>query len=400
MPISHIGHDAELQEKLRKLHEHAGPPSMQPRESVGDYNTADEYRARARLSGWDIRIPSLPASVSAAIKAQIVKNRVTRTATSRAIEAEICQILAASSLPSVAMRALFERVWHFFEAIAQARSSWLPGEVDLGNVDSMRDTGNQRQHFHALRVLEPPLRRLLRRLVVSSQESGPLLSQLGNLGVIDASRVAVRVQGAADGNPDLILSAPESLRGIWTRAARKRRRPGTSSLWRTGLRVKEATMPPVSEAEVRALFGPEAALSSHGDRRLPYECGAYKYALVEDDPLVVACTDRGLFMTSGPSGTAYRLLNLWLVLAGSEAELPVIRLAIASLLLSGPHHSLAEIMIVCAPLMGCKPPDGLVDMIEQLVPHDLRIVWEGQSHTITPGGFRSELASRLDRLLA
>ena len=50
--------------------------------------------------------------------------------------------------------------------------------------------------------------------------------------------------------------------------------------------------------------------------------------------------------------------------------------------------------------MGCKPPDGLVDMIEQLVPHELRIVWKGQSHTITPGEFRSQLASRLDRLLA
>ena len=373
---------------------------MQPRESAAEYNIRDEDRARARLSVWNLPIPSLPASVSAAIKAQIVKNRVTRTATGRAVEIEICQALETSSLPSVAMRAMFERVWRFFRAVAQARGSWLPGEVDLGNFESLRETGNQRQHFHALRALEPPLRHLLRRLVISSQESDPLLSQLGNLGVIDASRVAARVQGAADGNADLILSAPESLRVMWTRAARKRRGPGASSLWRTGLRVKEATMPPVSEAEVRALFGPGAALSSHGDRRLPYECGAYKYALVEDDPLVVACTDRGLFMTSGPSGTAYRFLNLWLVLAGSEAELPVIRLAIASLLLSGPHHSLAEIMIVCAPLMGCKPPDGLLDMIEQLVPHDLRIEWEGQSHTITPGGFRSELASRLDRLLA
>ncbi|KAK3325021.1 hypothetical protein B0H66DRAFT_547259 [Apodospora peruviana] len=403
-----LASSGELDRKLRQLQDHAGPPSMQPRESAGDYSTADEDRARARLSEWDMSIiPSSlpPATVSAAIKAQIVKNRVTRTATSRAVEAEICQVLAASSLPSVAMRALFERVWRLFEAVAvQApcgSKSWLlPSEVDLGDLDSLRKTGNQRQHFHALRALEPPLRCLLRRLAVSSQEDPLLLSQLGDLGVIDPSRVAALAEriAVADGNTDLILSAPESLRRIWTRAAHQRRGP---PLWYyTGLRVKDATMPPVSEAEVRALFGPAAALNSHGDRRLPYECGAYKYALVEDDPLVVACTNKGLFATSGPSGTAYRFLNLWLVLAGPEAELAVIRLAVASLLLSGSHHSLAEIMMVCAPLMGCRPPEGLADMIEQLVPHELRMMWEGVSHTITPVKFRSELARRLDRVLA
>jgi hypothetical protein len=106
---------------------------------------------------------------------------------------------------------------------------------------------------------------------------------------------------------------------------------------------------------------------------LPYACGAHKYRLVEDNPIVLECTSKGLFMTSGPSGTAYRFLNLWLALNGPEEELPAVQFATASLLLSGSHHSLVEVLMTCAPLLRRDMPSSLLGMIDQLVPSRVKI---------------------------
>ena len=125
----------------------------------------------------------------------------------------------------------------------------------------------------------------------------------------------------------------------------------TRGIWRSNCRVQEYDAPQVSSFELQELFGADASFTTHGDQRLPYDCGANKYTLVEDDPFVLECTERGLFTTSGPSGTAYRYLNLWLVLGGSRERLLELQLAITSLMLGGYHHSMIEVMAVCAPIL-------------------------------------------------
>lgn len=61
-------------------------------------------------------------------------------------------------------------------------------------------------------------------------------------------------------------------------------------------------------------------------------------------------------LTSGPSGTAYRFLSVWLILGGAEKQLPLLRLAMAGLL-NGGHHSLIEVMAVLASISSCRAPE-------------------------------------------
>ena len=281
--------------------------------------------------------------VTAALKAQIEKNGVSATATSRVIEAEISTIVAQSGIPAVVMSIIIGKIYQFFKAIAQIRGIWLPAEVRMSDIRRPVNNGNHRQQFHALRDLLPHLRHLLERLSSSHHAGDPLLSRLGRLGVLAACRVLAVVANAYNGLTDEIVSPPTDLRRIWKPVAREHVAPEdgdepghyTEHLWRTGQRVCDVSNHPVSETEIQPLFGPDATRATRGDEKLPYACGAHKCRLVHDDPIVSECTARGFHMTSGPSGTAYRFLNLWLVLNGSEAELPAVRLAVTSLLLSG-----------------------------------------------------------------
>lgn len=72
----------------------------------------------------------------------------------------------------------------------------------------------------------------------------------------------------------------------------------------------------------------------------------------------------------------------------------------AALLLGGVHHSLIEVIAVCAPIFGDGMPRSLEEMLEHLVPHGLELEWRGASQSITPEAFHSVLGGRLKNRLA
>jgi hypothetical protein len=250
--------------------------------------------------------------VAATLEAEIAANRVHKTATCQVVEREICAVLAASTLPPAIISALFEKLVTLFAAVQEMRNAWLPDAINIGEMRDLYKTGNQRQLFHALRAFLGPLQMILSQLATSHKAGEAYLSRLGEQGVVNPSKVLFFVANAAFGDISEILSPPEDLRRIWKPVARERQAPEdcgesgsfTANMWQTDACVKDATMPPVSEAEVKAVFGDDATLASHADRRLPYYCGANKYRLVESDPIVIAATACGFPMTSGPSGTA------------------------------------------------------------------------------------------------
>jgi hypothetical protein len=76
----------------------------------------------------------------------------------------------------------------------------------------------------------------------------------------------------------------------------------------------------------------------------------------------------------------------------------VVRLGAAASLLGGNHHSLFEVMMVCAPLVGCAEPTTFAEMVRQLVPHKLQIEYRGLQHCLSPEEFDERLACRLESL--
>lgn len=398
-----------LEQQLERLREHTEPPTSQPRTHIDDYSIEHEHAVRGLLGRWNVSTPLVSESISAAVKCQIVKHRRVRTTTSRVVEMDVREILGNHPLPAAVLRMLFEKLHQFFIFVERRRPELLPSGVNTMQLGDLRSRANQRQLFHTIRSLLGPFRVLLRYLSESDQGSeNSFLQELGKLGVIVPSEVDKFVAIAAFGDTDEILSPPEHLREVWKPIGRERVAPEdggqrgefTKQLWRTHWRVRDCYGPPISDFELKALFGVDATLASHADERLPYECGAYKYTLAGQDPFVVDCTNKGLFTTSGPSGTAYRYSDLWLVLGAPREKLPELRLTMAALLLGGVHHSLVEVIAVCAPILGHGMPRSLEEMLKQLVPHGLELEWRGVSHSITPEAFHSELGGRLEDRLA
>lgn len=398
-----------FEQQLERLREHTEPPTSQPRAHIHDYSIEHEYAVRELLGRWNVSTPLVSESMSAAVKCQIVRHRRVRTTTSRVVEMDVREVISNHPLPAVVLRMLFEKLHHFFLCVECRRPELLPLGVNTMQLRDLCSSANQRQQFHTIRSLLGPFRVLLRYLSESDQGSEhSLLQELGKLGVIVPSEVDKFVETSAFGDTDEILSPPEHLRKVWKPVGRERVAPEdggqlgefTKQLWRTHWRVRDCYAPPISDFELKALFGANATLASHAHKRLPYECGAYKYTLAGQDPFVVDCTNKGLFMTSGPSGTAYRYSNLWLVLGGPREKLPELRLAMAALLLGGAHHSLVEVMAVCAPILGHGMPESLEEMLKQLVPHGLELEWRGVLQSITPEAFHSELGDRLEDRLA
>ncbi len=397
-----------LEGQLERLREHTEPPTSQPRKNIDDYSIDDEHAVRKLLGRWKISVPDVSESLSAAVKCQIVRHRRVRTTTSRIVDMDVREVIGHHTLTTIALRMMIEKLHQFFVYVERRRPMLLPSGIDIMQLRDLCLQGNERQHFHTIRSLLGPFRILLHHLSKSDQGSKySFLQELGELGVIVPSEVNDFVSTAAFGHTDEILSPPEHLRKLWKPVGRERAAPEdrgqlgtyTKALWRTHLRVRDCCSPPISEFELKALFGVDATLPSHADERLPYECGANKYTLAGQDPFVVDCTDRGLFTTSGPSGTAYRYLNLWVVLGGAREKLPELRLAMAAMLLGGIHHSLVEVIVVCAPILGHGMPGSVEEMLKQLVPHRLQLEWSGVSQSMTPEAFHSELAGRLkDRL--
>ncbi|EPE28214.1 hypothetical protein GLAREA_05005 [Glarea lozoyensis ATCC 20868] len=393
---------------LDTLRQHTDSVTSQPREHVREYTISDEIIARKLLREVELPIDLTPLNVAATLKAEIVRSRAHLTTTSRVVEREVSRVLASSTLPPAVLSSLFGKMVTLFDTIRKTRNLWLPDEIDVEEMQILHRTGNHRQQFHALRDFLAPLQTILARLATTNTNGDPYLSQLGHLGVLNPSYVLHFVSNAAGGKTSEILSPPEELRQVWKRVANERQAPEdkgqfgpfTANLWQTEWRVKDATMPPVSKAEVEAVFGAHATISSSANLRLPYFCGANKYRLVENDPIVVDATERGFHMTSGPSGTAYRFLSMWLTLGGDRRDLETIRLGAVTLLLNGNHHSVMEAMLVCAPLVGCKPPNDLTEMLKQLVPHDLKLVLGNVQHCLTAEEFDERLARRLEDLVA
>ena len=399
-----------FRQRLKGFREHTEPPTSQPRLHLNEFSIEHEFAVRELLGQWNVSGPHVPVSISAAVKSQIVRHRRVQTTTSRVVEMDVRDVLSNHPLPAVVFRMLFEKLYRLFLCVEQRRPELLPLGVNTMQLRAVCSRANQREQFHTIRSLLGPFRILLRYLSKSNLDSDSehsFLQELGKLGVIVPNEVDGFVADAAFGDTDEILSPPEHLRKVWKPVGRERVAPEdggqlgefTKQLWQTNLRVRDCYAPPVSDFELKALFGAHATLASHADERLPYECGAHKYTLAEQDPFVVDCTNKGLFTTSGPSGTAYRYLNLWLVLGGPREKLPELRFSMAALLLGGVHHSLIEVMAVSAPILGHGMPGSLEDMLKQLVPHKLEFEWRGLSQSITPEAFHNELGSRLeDRL--
>ena len=397
-----------FQQRLTGFREHTEPPTSQPRLHLNEFSIEHECAVRELLGGWNVSAPPVPVSISAAVKSQIVRHRRVQTTTSRVVEMDVREVVSNHPLTAVVLRTLFEKLYRLFLCVERRRPDLLPSGVNTMRLRDLCSRANQREQFHTIRSLLGPFRILLRDLSKSNHDSdNSFLQELGKLGVIVPNEVDEFVANAAFGDTDEILSPPEHLRKVWKPVGRERIAPEdggqlgefTKQLWQTKLRVRECYAPPVSDFELKALFGAHATHASHADERLPYECGAHKYTLAEQDPFVVDCTNKGLFTTSGPSGTAYRYLNLWLVLGGPREKLPELRFAMAALLLGGVHHSLIEVMAVSAPILGHGTPGTLEDMLKQLVPRKLEFEWRGMSQSITPEAFHNELGSRMeDRL--
>ncbi|KAI4276435.1 MAG: hypothetical protein LQ337_002485 [Flavoplaca oasis] len=389
-----------LESYIGILRQHAEPLTTPERTDHSEYECAIQQR----LCQWSISKPTASKSLSTALKLEIVKHRRIRTTTSRVVEMDVGEILGNHPLPVLAIRMLFNRLGQFFLTVKQKRPELLSQDIDTGELLVLEVRGNQRQHFHKIRDLLGYFRVLLRHLADSDQGSDQsLLQQLGKLDVIVPKEAHRLVAAAAFGDTDEILSPPGHLREIWKPVGKERlvpgdgARPGSCSkeLWRTSWRVRDYSTPPISNLELKSIFGPDATLASHAYRRLPYECGANKYTVVEQDPFVKDCTDKGHYTTAGPSGTCYRYLNLWLVLGGPREKLLELRLALAALCLGGLHHSLAEVMVVSAPILGQEMPGSLEEMLVQLVPHELKLKWRNAKASITPEGFRSMIVQRL-----
>lgn len=393
---------AEFERQLERLQAHTDPPSSQPLNFNDYYGIQRELCVRRSLHKWNVSVTPVAEPIAVAMRSQIVTHRRIRTTTSRVLEMDVCDFISNHPLAVVGTRMLFEKLCLVFECVAQRRPELLSEEIDTGQLRELYERGNQRQHFHGIRNLLGAFRILLRHLSDLDQS---FLYQLGELGVIVPSEVNSFVANAAFGDTEEILSPPEDLRQVWKPVARERLAPGdggcgqigdsTKQLWRTTKRVRECCTPPITAFELEDLFGENATFASHANKRLPYDCGAHKYTLVEQDSFVLDCTNRGLFTTSGPSGTAYRQLAMWLVLGGSRKKLPELRFATAATLLEGFHHSLVEVMAVCGPIVGCEMPGDVREMLEQLVPRKLELEWDGESFSLTQEGFYSELSRRL-----
>ena len=392
------GSVAGFENRLSRLVEHTEASSAQKAE----LGTRSCYRHQENDQGH-------LHDVMAGIRLRIINHRRILTTTCRVVESDVCNMIANHALVAVGMKALFDKLCDFFRMVQGAYSYLVPQEIDFERLKDLSRSGNPRQHFHAIREFSPPFRVILRHLSYLDQdrEISPL-QRLGRMGIVAPNEVNHLVATAAFGDTDEILSPPEHLRSVWKPVAKERIAPEdrgevgtfTQSLWRTHLRVKNCDTPPMTDFEVQSLFGIDATLASHAQERLPYDCGRNKYTLNDQDPFVLECTAKGLFTSSGPSGTAYRYLNMWLALGGSRDKLPELRFATAAMLLGGSHHSLIEALAVCAPLCGCRMPQDLKDMLDQLVPRELELTHGGVRYRLSPEAFYRELNRRLDARLA
>ncbi|KAL9115071.1 MAG: hypothetical protein Q9227_000865 [Pyrenula ochraceoflavens] len=293
-----------------------------------------EQNVRSKLLQWGILPSGINIATTAALKGEIERNRLSKTRTCREIERAISETLAGTPLPDMAMAMLWDRVVSVFQFVQDRRPSWMPVKLNLQELRWLREKGNSRLQFHAMRNTLSSLRSLMLRLTQAWKQGDYFLQDMHASGVVDASQLVHFVENAAFGDVEEILSPPEHLRRIWKDVAKARiapedggqEGPYTKYLWQTSSRVCDITSPRASEEEVKIAFGASAMISSHAQSRFRYTIGAHKYNIVENDPIVLSATDKGLYMSSGPSGTAYRFLTLWLVLGGAKDQLPLLRL--------------------------------------------------------------------------
>ena len=395
-----------LSTTIDKLEAMCGSPSLLALTSV---RISSAHNAMASLQQRRSGFPTNNTSfaIDTNLSAQIQQNRMSRTVTCRVVENELSKLLARTPLPEIVMGMLWDKLVFFFEAVQHRRPSWMPIEISLQELQWLREEGNSRLKFHAVRDTLVGLRPLIHRLATAFANGDPLLLELHDSGAVNAEQLLYFVAYAAFGDIDEILSPPIHLRRVWKDVARARVAPEdcgkhgqyTGHLWQTSSRICEI-VPTVSEQEVKIALGNSATVASCAHQKLPYVAGAHKYSLVENDPIVLSATDRGLYMQSGPSGTAYRFLTLWLVLGGSEDQLPLLRFAAAALLLNGRHHSLIEILTVCCPLLGHPEPQNILEMIQQLVPYELEGAWRNRRSRVEPGWLCRELAHSIEKLVA
>ncbi|KAL9597965.1 MAG: hypothetical protein Q9219_004796 [cf. Caloplaca sp. 3 TL-2023] len=395
-----------LRQTLERLRTHTDQAIDFPQ---SEFTKRHEHLLNQRMVSENSTVPCSLNTNLLAVKLQLTQHRSVRTTTSRVLEMDIREVIADHPLAKLAMRILFDRLSEFFMLVSQKRPVLLSPAVNLDKIQELRRLGNQRQHFHIIRELMGPIRSILRYLAdTDGGTDASLMNELGRLGAIVPEQVHRMVANAVFGDTDQILSPPERLRAIWKPVGRQRMAkednenvgPYTQQLWRTRWRVRDCEKPSMSKYELESLFGPAASFVTHADERLPYECGANKFTVVEQDPFTVECTANGLHTTSGPSGTAYRYLNLWLVLGGARQKLPEMRFAMAALGLGGHHHSLVEVIAVCAPILGEETPSTVEAMVEALVAHDMELEWHGECQGISPLYFQRMLDEHLRRRLA
>ena len=238
----------------------------------------------------------------AEVRCQIISHRRVLTTTSRITEWDVREVIGSHPLPTIAMRMLFEKFCDFFSCLNTVRPDLLPSDVDIVQLHDMCIKRKQRQHLHAIRKHLGSFRILTRHFAESDDgTSGSILQELGKIGVVIPKDVKKFVATAAFSDTDEILSPPEALRDIWKSVGKERMALAdggeleiiSKQLWSTHWRVRDYHLPPISEYELRTLYGTSASLASHADHRVPYECGANKYALSGRDPLIVDATRKG-----------------------------------------------------------------------------------------------------------
>ncbi|KAK5953161.1 hypothetical protein OHC33_005729 [Knufia fluminis] len=401
---------AALAERIKKLREHTDPPPT-TEQSPSFPTRYIEHEGAPSTSQDNLHGSTTPAQAAwTAIRSQIRQHRVPRTAASRIIDQTISKITANHPLTILATRALFNKLYLFFASIAQLHPDLLPPDINITKLKHLLHTGNQREHFMALRILLPPLRNLLKHLVDLDTDTTPssLLRALACNGIINPTLAHHLVSNRAFNETKEILAAPAHLILTWKPVAVKRIAPEdkdlvgaySRALWGIHLRVRDITNPPLSPSELQSMFGSHATPTSHANHHIPWESGAHKYKLIESDPFDITCTQNNLHTTSGPWGTAWRYLNMWLLFGGSRDKLLEIVFAIAAMLLGLNHHSLVEVLHVTAMFRGVEGPGSLVGVVEGLVPRDLEMVWDGEEAGVTRGEFYGLLCGGLDGILA
>ena len=302
---------------------------------------------------------------------QIRQHRLPRTAVCRSVERAVAEVGMAHPLTR-AMGAVFvQRIQSLRDALPPA----LAGNLAL-DAHLLLPSTNSRQLFTALTEHRGSLWALLHHLARLDARGTPLAQQLAAAGLLNLPLLR-RLYVTSVGRPvKHMFSAPPERRAYWKAAVPKRRLP----LPVRHLRLAEVPSPPLAEVE----------LQNAQAGRVPWKSVADAARIVDPHPFTQEATAAGMHLLSGTSGTLYRLMNAWLIMAGDAQGLFALRFAATAHMLAQRHHTLHEVLLASQDFLHDYMP-GLHNALHCLVPRALQVEYQGQTHTLTPEAFRASV---------